>query len=102
MLLRGKLRGYFSKTLIAAAALKVWSLNFAATFFRVGMRKGATARIATKRASESKTANLHGITDYRLTNRTDMWKFNFAHSSGRSKSHRGNSRISIYDVSIYF
>ena len=59
-------RGCFAETLIAAAALKVWSLNLAAIFSRVGVRNGATASTATKSARECATANFHGMTDYRL------------------------------------
>ena len=60
-----KVAAYFAKTLIAAAALKVWSLNLAATFSRVGVRNGAKARTTTKIISESPMANFHGMTDHR-------------------------------------
>ena len=60
-----KVAAYFAKTLIAAAALKVWSLNLAATFSRVGVRNGAKVRTITKIISESPMANFHGMTDHR-------------------------------------
>jgi len=60
-----KVAGYFAETFIAAAALKVWSLNLAATFSRVGVRNGAKARTTTKIISESPMANFHGMTDHR-------------------------------------